>query len=66
MIDRIASSSGFSDASRSARIEATNFALSADDGSVVADYGRADVVLVGVSFAGGGNFCPGQGSAPRR
>jgi hypothetical protein len=36
----------------SARIEATNFALSADDGSVVADYGRADVVLVGVSRSG--------------
>lgn len=36
----------------SARIEATNFALSADDGSVAADYKRADVVLIGVSRSG--------------
>ncbi len=36
----------------SARIDATNFALSADDGSVVADYDRADVVLTGVSRSG--------------
>jgi regulator of PEP synthase PpsR (kinase-PPPase family) len=36
----------------SARIEATNFALSADDGGVTADYARADVVLVGVSRSG--------------
>jgi hypothetical protein len=36
----------------STRIDATNFALSADDGSVVADYDRADVVLVGVSRSG--------------
>ena len=36
----------------SARIEATNFALSADDGGVTADYSRADVVLVGVSRSG--------------
>lgn len=36
----------------SARIDATNFALSADDGGVVADYSRADVILVGVSRSG--------------
>jgi len=36
----------------STRIDATNFALSADDGSVVADYDRADVVLIGVSRSG--------------
>jgi [pyruvate, water dikinase]-phosphate phosphotransferase / [pyruvate, water dikinase] kinase len=36
----------------SARIDATNFALSADDGGVVADYARADVVLIGVSRSG--------------
>jgi regulator of PEP synthase PpsR (kinase-PPPase family) len=36
----------------SARIEATNFALAADDGGVSADYQRADVVLVGVSRSG--------------
>jgi hypothetical protein len=36
----------------SARIEATNFALAADDGGTNADYGRADVVLVGVSRSG--------------
>ncbi len=35
-----------------ARIEATNFALAADDGGVAADYQRADVVLVGVSRSG--------------
>jgi regulator of PEP synthase PpsR (kinase-PPPase family) len=35
-----------------ARIDATNFALAADDGSVVADYGRADVILTGVSRSG--------------
>ena len=34
------------------RIDATNYALSADDGGVVADYSRADVVLVGVSRSG--------------
>jgi hypothetical protein len=34
------------------RIDATNFALSADDGGVGADYERADVVLVGVSRSG--------------
>jgi hypothetical protein len=34
------------------RIDATNFALSADDGSVVADYDRADVILTGVSRSG--------------
>jgi len=34
------------------RIEATNFALAADDGGVGADYQRADVVLVGVSRSG--------------
>jgi len=36
----------------SARIDATNFALSADDGGVVADYARADVILIGVSRSG--------------
>ena len=36
----------------STRIEATNFALAADDGSVTTDYQRADVVLVGVSRSG--------------
>jgi hypothetical protein len=35
-----------------ARIDATNFALAADDGSVIADYDRADVVLIGVSRSG--------------
>jgi regulator of PEP synthase PpsR (kinase-PPPase family) len=34
------------------RIDATNFALANDDGSVVRDYGRADVILVGVSRSG--------------
>jgi [pyruvate, water dikinase]-phosphate phosphotransferase / [pyruvate, water dikinase] kinase len=34
------------------RIDATNFALAADDGAVTADYARADVVLVGVSRSG--------------
>ena len=33
----------------STRIDATNFALAADDGAVSADYGRADVILIGVS-----------------
>jgi len=36
----------------SARIDATNFALAADDGGIAADYQRADVVLVGVSRSG--------------
>jgi regulator of PEP synthase PpsR (kinase-PPPase family) len=36
----------------STRIEATNFALAADDGAVSADYERADVVLIGVSRSG--------------
>lgn len=36
----------------SARIDATNFALAADDGGVTADYKRADVILVGVSRSG--------------
>jgi regulator of PEP synthase PpsR (kinase-PPPase family) len=36
----------------STRIEATNFALAADDGGVTADYERADVILVGVSRSG--------------
>jgi regulator of PEP synthase PpsR (kinase-PPPase family) len=35
-----------------ARIDATNFALAADDGGVNADYQRADVILVGVSRSG--------------
>ncbi len=34
------------------RIDATNFALANDDGSVIRDYERADVVLVGVSRSG--------------
>ncbi len=34
------------------RIDATNFALANDDGSVVRDYERADVILVGVSRSG--------------
>ncbi len=34
------------------RIDATNFALANDDGSVVRDYDRADVVLIGVSRSG--------------
>ena len=36
----------------STRIDATNFALAADDGGVSADYDRADVILVGVSRSG--------------
>src|SRR6202044_3801095 len=34
------------------RIDATNFALANDDGSVVRDYERADVIMVGVSRSG--------------
>jgi regulator of PEP synthase PpsR (kinase-PPPase family) len=34
------------------RIEATNFALANDDGAHLRDYGRADVILVGVSRSG--------------
>ncbi|HSD53067.1 MAG TPA: pyruvate, water dikinase regulatory protein [Burkholderiales bacterium] len=34
------------------RIDATNFALAADDGAVTADYNRADVILIGVSRSG--------------
>lgn len=34
------------------RIEATNFALSNDDGSSTADYAAADVILIGVSRTG--------------
>ena len=34
------------------RIDATNFALAADDGAVTADYARADVILIGVSRSG--------------
>ena len=34
------------------RIDATNFALAADDGAHSADYARADVVLIGVSRSG--------------
>ncbi len=34
------------------RIEATNYALAADDGHALRDYDRADVVLVGVSRSG--------------
>ena len=36
----------------STRIDATNFALAADDGGVAADYSRADVILIGVSRSG--------------
>lgn len=35
-----------------ARIDATNFALNNDDGAQVRDYGKADVILVGVSRSG--------------
>src|SRR5829696_1557803 len=34
------------------RIDATNFALAADDGAITADYERADVILIGVSRSG--------------
>lgn len=34
------------------RIDATNYALANDDGSVLRDYERADVILVGVSRSG--------------
>ena len=34
------------------RIDATNFALAAEDGAVTADYARADVILIGVSRSG--------------
>ena len=34
------------------RIDATNFALANDDGSVVRDYERADIILIGVSRSG--------------
>jgi len=34
------------------RIDATNFALANDDGSLVRDYERADLILVGVSRSG--------------
>jgi len=34
------------------RIDATNFALTNDDGSVVRDYERADLILIGVSRSG--------------
>jgi len=34
------------------RIDATNFALAADDGAITADYHRADVILIGVSRSG--------------
>src|ERR1700684_247956 len=34
------------------RIDATNFALAYDDASVVSDYARADVILIGVSRSG--------------
>ena len=34
------------------RIDATNFALANDDGSVVRDYERADLILLGVSRSG--------------
>ena len=34
------------------RIDATNFALAADDGAITSDYSRADVILIGVSRSG--------------
>ncbi len=34
------------------RIDATNFALANDDGSVLRDYERADIILIGVSRSG--------------
>ncbi len=34
------------------RIEATNFALANDDGASTRDYGKADIVLIGVSRSG--------------
>jgi regulator of PEP synthase PpsR (kinase-PPPase family) len=34
------------------RIDATNFALAADDGALTADYSRSDVILIGVSRSG--------------
>ncbi len=34
------------------RIEATNFALAADDGALIRDYGRAELILIGVSRSG--------------
>jgi regulator of PEP synthase PpsR (kinase-PPPase family) len=37
------------DPAHSARIDATNFALSNDDGSGARDYGSADLILIGVS-----------------
>ena len=39
-------------ASYDRRIEATNFALSCDDGARTGDYAKADIVLVGVSRSG--------------
>lgn len=39
-------------AAYTARINATNFALANDDGSQTREYGRADVVLIGVSRSG--------------
>ena len=39
-------------AAYTARINATNFALANDDGSQVREYGRADVILIGVSRSG--------------
>jgi regulator of PEP synthase PpsR (kinase-PPPase family) len=36
----------------STRIDATNFALAADDGAITSDYERADVILIGVSRSG--------------
>ncbi|MGC3979977.1 MAG: pyruvate, water dikinase regulatory protein [Steroidobacteraceae bacterium] len=40
------------DPARSARIDATNFALANDDGSGARDYRSADVILIGVSRSG--------------
>lgn len=39
-------------AAYTARINATNFALANDDGSQTREYGRADVILIGVSRSG--------------
>ena len=47
------------------RIDATNFALANDDGSVVRDYERADVILVGVSRSGKTPTCLYLGHAVR-
>ena len=47
------------------RIDATNFALANDDGSVVRDYERADLILIGVSRSGKTPDLPVSGDAVR-